>query len=131
MNRVWVHADYSPCNLMWDGRVLTPIDFAMVRAGTPLEDATYLIHRIEMQRIYRPWLRLPGAAIRQAILRGLGVRTADQSAAYQMLMLKHQICRLHTYSRRPAKSLKQSLHDRWVRTMLRRRLLQAVKNTLK
>ena len=129
VSQTWVHADYSPGNLMWDGRVLTPIDFAMVRAGTPLEDATYLIHRIEMQGIYRPWLRLPASAIGQAILRGLGAPTADQSAAYQMLMLKHQICRLHTYARRPAKSLKQSLHDRWVRMALRRRLLQAVKKT--
>ena len=103
----------------------------MARAGLPLDDATYLIHRIEMQRVYRPWLKLPVAAIRRAILRGLGVPNADQFADYQMLMIKHQICRLHTYVRRPASTFKQSIHDRWVRTMLRRRLLQAVKNTLK
>ena len=96
----------------------------------PLEDATYLIHRIEMHSIYRPWLRLPVAAIRRAILRGLGVSTADQSAAYQMLMLKHQICRLQTYVRRPASSFKQALHDRWVRSVLRRRLQQATKKSL-
>lgn len=130
LNHVWVHADYAPGNLMWDGRILTPIDFAMVRRGQPLEDATYLIHRIEMHSIYRPWLRLPVAAIRRAILRGLGVSTADQSAAYQMLMLKHQICRLHTYVRRPASSFKQALHDRWVRSVLRRRLQQATKKSL-
>lgn len=128
--KVWVHADYAPGNLMWDGRTLTPIDFAMVRSGQPLEDATYLIHRIEMHLVYRPWLRLPVAAIRRAILRGLGLPTADQSAAYQMLMLKHQICRLHTYVRRPASSFKQALHDRWVRTVLRRRLQQAAKESL-
>jgi len=127
---VWVHADYAPGNLMWDGRVLTPIDFAMVRQGRPLDDATYLIHRLEMQRIYRPWLRLPVKAIRQAILRGFGRPAADQSAAYQMLMIKHQICRLHTYVRRPARSLKQALHDRWVRCVLLRRLKQATKATL-
>jgi len=121
---VWVHADYAPGNLMWDGRVLTPIDFAMVRQGTPLDDATYLIHRLEMQKIYRPWLRLPVLAIRRAILRGLDRPTADQSAAYKMLMIKHQICRYHTYARRPAKSLKQALHDRWVRSVLLRRLQQ-------
>ena len=123
---VWVHADYAPGNLMWDARVLTPIDFAMVRAGTPLDDATYLIHRLEMHKIYRPWLRLPVAAIRRAILRGLGHPTAEQSAAYQMLMIKHKICRLHTYVRRPASSLKQSLHDRWVRAALRKQLQWAV-----
>ena len=129
IKQVWVHADYAPGNLMWDGRVLTPIDFAMVRAGTSLEDATYLIHRIEMHCVYRPWLRLPVKAIRRSILRGLGVPTADQSAPYQMLMLKHQICRLHTYVRRPAKNFKQALHDRWVRTVLRRRLHQATKKS--
>ncbi len=123
---VWVHADYAPGNLMWDARVLTPIDFAMVRLGTPLDDATYLIHRLEMHKIYRPWLRLPVAAIRRAILRGLGRPTAEQSAAYQMLMIKHKICRLHTYARRPPNSLKQSLHDRWVRAILRRQLQRAV-----
>lgn len=120
--QVWVHADYSPGNLMWDGRVLTPIDFAMVRSGDPLGDATYLIHRIEMHRVYRPWLRIPVASMRRAVLRGLGVPEADGSAAYQMLMIKHHICRLHTYVRRPPKSFKQSLHDRWVRSVLLRRL---------
>ena len=122
MPAVWVHADYAPGNLMWDGRVLTPIDFGMVRAGYPLEDATYLIHRIEMLRIYRPWSQIPIASIRRAVLRGLGVPTADQSAAYQMLMIKHHLCRLHTYVRRPPKNFKQSLHDRWVRAVLRKRL---------
>jgi len=127
--RVWVHADYAPGNLMWDGHMLTPIDFAMVRTGTPLDDATYLIHRLEMQKIYRPWLRLPVSAIRRAILRGLGRPAADQSAAYQMLMIKHQICRYHTYARRPAKNFKQALHDRWVRSVLLRQLQQITKAT--
>ena len=119
---VWVHADYAPGNLMWDGRILTPIDFAMVRTGAPLEDATYLIHRLEMHKVYRPWLRLPVRECRDAILRGLGRRNAQQSPAYQMLMMKHLICRLHTYVRRPPKSLKQSLHDRWVRKCIRQKL---------
>ncbi len=122
---VWVHADYAPGNLMWDGHVLTPIDFAMVRQGASLEDATYLIHRMEMQKIYRPWLRLPVSAIRRAVLRGLSRPTSDQSAAYQMLMIKHKICRLHTYVRRPANSFKQALHDRYVRLLLKRSLWQA------
>ena len=123
---VWAHADYSPGNLMWDGRVLTPIDFAMVRSGKPLDDATYLIHRIEMHRVYRPWLRLPVQAIRRAVLRGLGMPEAEQSPAYKMLMIKHQICRLHTYARRSAKNLKQSLHDRWVRAAIKKRLVQSL-----
>ncbi len=119
---VWVHADYAPGNLMWGDGVLTPIDFAMARAGRPLDDATYLIHRLEMHRIYRPWRQLPVGVYRRAILRGLGCEGAEHSPAYRVLMIKHLICRLHTYVRRPARSLKQALHDRYVRQVLRQRL---------
>ena len=125
---VWSHSDFSPGNLLWDGYKLTPIDFAMVSAGHPLADATYLIHRVELQRIYRPWLNLPVPSIRDAVLRGIGMPNAVTSAAYRLLMIKHHICRLHTYVRRPAKTVKQSWHDRWVRCMLRvklRRLCEA------
>lgn len=119
---VWVHADYAPGNLIWDGRVLTPIDFSMARVGNQLDDATYLIHRAEMHRVYRPWLRLPVDSIRRAVLRGLGKPNADRSPLYQTLMIKHRICRLHTYVRRPGHSLKQKLHDHYVRTVLKRQL---------
>ncbi|MDF1841525.1 MAG: phosphotransferase [Rubripirellula sp.] len=121
---VWVHSDFSPGNLLWDGHRLTPIDFAMVSGGHPLADATYLIHRAEMNRIYRPWLNLPVESIRNAVLSGIGMPDADQSPAYRLLMIKHHICRLHTYVRRPARNIKQAWHDRWVRTILRRKLGQ-------
>ena len=123
---VWVHADYSPGNLMWDGRTFTPIDFAMARAGGRLEDATYLIHRLEMAKIYRPWIKLPVVDCRRAILRGLGQSDAANSPQYKALMIKHLICRLHTYVRRPAKNYKQAIHDYWVRGVIRRKLLKAV-----
>lgn len=120
--RVWVHADYAPGNLMWGNGTLTPIDFAMARTGHQLDDASYLIHRLEMARVYRPWLKIPVSAFRQAILRGLGNERADQTSAYQSLATKHLICRLHTYLRRPAKNHVQAIHDRWVRMVLRRKL---------
>lgn len=126
--QVWVHADYAPGNLLWGGGVLTPIDFATARTGGPLEDATYLIHRLEMQRVYRPWLRLPTAAFAQAILRGLGRPQADKSPGYKALMIRHLVCRLHTYVRRPPCHLRQSVHDRWVRAVVRRRLLAAAES---
>lgn len=121
-HRVWVHADYAPGNLMWGNGILTPIDFAMARLGSPLDDASYLIHRLEMALVYRPWLRIPVNEYRSAILRGLGNRDAHLSTAYRSLRIKHYICRLHTYLRRPAKTAKQAVHDRWVRYVLRRRL---------
>ncbi len=126
---VWVHADFAPGNLMWDGRTLTPLDFAMVTSGNRLADVTYLIHRVEMQKVYRPWLNLPTGAIRTAVLRGFGDGAATHSPLYRMMMIKHLICRLHTYVRRPARGLKQSAHDRWVRTVVRQRIRAAARNT--
>lgn len=121
----WAHGDYAPGNIIWDGHTLTPIDFAMACAERPLHDVTYLIHRLEMQRIYRPWKRWPIAVWKRAILRGYGRPDAEASPMYQALMIKHLICRLHTYVRRPPKSLKQKLHDKWVRAVIRRRLIEA------
>ena len=121
--KVWVHADYAPGNLMWGDGVLTPIDFAMARAGHPLEDASYLIHRLEMAQVYRPWLGLPLSRFRSAILRGLGRENAETLRDYQTLKMKHLICRLHTYVRRPSRNLKQSLHDKWVRRVVRHQIV--------
>lgn len=124
LEEVWVHADFAPGNLLWDGEKLTPIDFAMAHGGRRLEDVVYLIHRLEMQAIYRPWIRWPVQNWRRAILGGYGHSDAHRSPMYQALMIKNLICRIHTYVRRPARSQKQAVHDRWVRYVLRRRLKQ-------
>lgn len=124
--KVLVHADFAPGNLMWGNGILTPIDFAMVQAGGPLDDATYLIHRLEMHCVYRPWRRLPVSLFRQAILRGLGRPDAAESPAYHLAMIRHLICRLHTYVRRPSRDFRQSVHDRWVRRVVRWRLQHAM-----
>jgi len=119
---VWSHADYAPGNIIWDGHTLTPIDFAMAHADRPLLDVTYFIHRLEMQRVYRPWKRWPVEVWTRAFLRGYGRPDAEQSPMYQALMIRHLICRLHTYVRRPPRDWKQRLHDKWVRRVLRNRL---------
>ncbi len=119
---VWVHADYAPGNILWDGTTATPIDFAMARAGRRLDDVTYFIHRLEMQQVYRPWRAWPLSSWREAFLKGYGQPDANQSPLYQALMIKNLVCRLHTYVRRPAKNMKQALHDRWVRRVLRQKL---------
>ncbi|MEE2936846.1 MAG: phosphotransferase [Planctomycetota bacterium] len=119
---VWTHSDFAPGNLMWGNGILTPIDFAMAGAGNPLADAAYLIHRTEMARVYRPWIRLPVAAVARAIFRGLGQPEAEQSATYELLTLKNLICRLHTYVRRSPRNRIQAIHDRWVRGVVRSRL---------
>ncbi|MCO8122497.1 aminoglycoside phosphotransferase family protein [Stieleria sp. TO1_6] len=121
---VWVHADFAPGNIMWDGETVTGIDFAMARSGRPLDDATYFIHRLEMQEVYRPWRSFPVQQWRSGFLREYGRPDAADSAMYQLLMAKHLVCRLHTYVRRPATSHKQAIHDVWVRQVLRRKLKQ-------
>ena len=119
---VWSHGDYSPGNVIWDGRTLTPIDFAMSHPDFPLTDVTYFIHRLEMLAVYFPWRRWPLAAWRKAVLRGYGRPDADQSPMYRALMIRHLCCRLKTYVRRRPVRRKERLHNRWVRWQVRRRL---------
>ena len=123
-HRVWAHADFAPGNIIWNGTKLTVIDLAMAHADRPLLDVTYFIHRLEMLRVYRPWKRWPIEFWKRAFLRGYGRPDAESSPMYRALMIRHLICRLHTYVRRPPRDLKQKLHDKWVRAVLRRKLLR-------
>lgn len=120
--KVWAHGDYGPGNVLWDGHTLTAIDFAMACSEAPLLDVTYFIHRMEMLAVYFPWRRWPLELWRRAFLRGYGRPDAEQSAMYRALMIRHTICRLQTYVRRPPNSLKQRLHNKWVRGCIRRSL---------
>ena len=122
--RVWCHHDYAPGNVLWDGTTLTGIDFAMAGLDVPLVDATYFIHRLEMLPIYRPWKRWPIAAWKRAFLRGYGRPDAEASPMYEALMIRHLLCRLQTYVRRPPENLKQRLHNKWVRRCVREKLLR-------
>ena len=123
---VWSHGDYAPGNLIWDGRMLTVIDFATARSMFPLLDVTHFVHRLEMLRVYRPWEAWPPLAVwRRAFLRGYGRPDAEASPMWQALMIRHLLCRLTTYALRPPRDAKQALHDRYVRWWLRRRLCRA------
>ena len=119
---VWSHGDYALGNIIWDGRTLTPIDFGMAQGDFPLADVTYLIHRLEMQQIYRPWKHWRVGIWKRALLRGYGRDAAEMSPMYRALMIRHQICRMLTYVRRPPRDIKQRLHDCWVRGTLRYKL---------
>jgi hypothetical protein len=105
--------------------MLTAIDFATAHSMFPLLDVTYFVHRLEMQRVYRPWKAWPIAAWRRAFLRGYGRPDADRSPMWQALMIRHLLCRLTTYVLRPPRNAKQAMHDRYVRWWLRRRLSRA------
>ncbi|MFH1922686.1 MAG: phosphotransferase, partial [Planctomycetota bacterium] len=121
--RVWSHHDYGPGNVMWDGTTLTAIDFAMASLDVPLVDVTYFIHRLEMMPIYFPWKRWPVAVWKRAFLRGYGRPDAEASPMYRALMIRHLLCRLQTYVRRPPENLKQRIHNAWVRRCVRAKLI--------
>ncbi len=123
---VWSHGDYAPHNIMWDGRTLTPIDFTMANLASPLVDVTYFIHRLEMLPIYFPWRRWPIATWTAAFLRGYGRPDAASSPMYTALMIRHLICRLLTYVKRPAPDFARRTHAKWVRLNIRRRLMALV-----
>ena len=121
--QVWSHHDYAPGNILWDGITLTGIDFAMASLDVPLVDVTYFIHRLQMLPIYFPWRRWPVAVWKRAFLRGYGRPDAEQSPMYEALMIRHLLCRLQTYVRRPPRNLKQRVHNAWVRRCVRAELL--------
>jgi len=125
----WAHGDYGPGNVLWDGKILTAIDFATAELNVPLLDVTYFIHRMEMLKIYFPWKRWPLELWQRAFLRGYGRPDAEESPMYRALMMRHLLCRLQTYIRRPPKNLKQRIHNKWVRECVRRKLMQLVKKT--
>jgi len=129
LRKVWCHCDYAPGNLIWDGRVLTPIDFAMCRLELPLVDLTYLIHRLEMLPIQFPWRRWPLALWRKACLRGYGVADAEQLPIYEALMVRHLLCRVQTYVRRKPENIKQRLHNPWVRGRALAKLTRLLERT--
>ena len=124
----WTHGDYSPGNVFWDGSTLTPLDFAMAKLDLPLVDVTYLIHRLEMLRVYFPWKRWPMAAWKRAILRGYGRPDAERSPMYQAMMIRHLHCRLKTYVRRRPLKLRQRIHNAWTRQRVRAKLLRLVED---
>ena len=123
---VWSHGDYAPNNMIWDGQVLTPIDFAMANLDRPLKDVSYFIHRLEMMPVYVPWRRWPTSRWTQAFLNGYGRPDAQRSPIYHALAIRHLLCRLQTYVERPPRNARQRAHNVWVRHQVRRRLLEQV-----
>jgi len=112
---VWTHGDYGLGNLIWDGHSLTPIDFSMAHADHPLVDVTYFIHRMEMQRIYRPWRTWPVDRWKHAFLRGYGRSCAEDSPMYRVCMVRHLLCRLLKFIDQQPRHQIKALHNRWIR----------------
>jgi Phosphotransferase enzyme family len=113
--RTWCHGDYAAFNVLWDGKTLTGIDFAMSRLDYAFSDATYFIHRLEMLPVQFSWRRWPVAAWSNAFLRGYGRPAAAAEPMYRAQMLKHLLNRLTSLVKRPGNTWKARLHSAWLR----------------
>jgi Ser/Thr protein kinase RdoA (MazF antagonist) len=120
------HGDFHAGNMIWDGAKLTVIDFGMVSLKPPLADAASFLHRLELMRVYRPWKRWPLALWKRAFLRGYGRRDAERSPAFMAQMIRLWVCRLHSFVARPTPTIKDRVHNAWVRRCARDRLMAAV-----
>ncbi len=124
--RVWGHGDYQPGNILWDGRKLTAIDFGMASLRMPLSDVTAFLHRLEMLRVYSPWKHWPVECWQHVFLWGYGRPMAARSPLFKALMIRHWLCRLQSFVRRPTPTLKDRLHNAWIRRCARQRLAAAI-----
>jgi aminoglycoside phosphotransferase (APT) family kinase protein len=125
---VLCHNDFSPANIISDGHCVTPIDFQMAAPGNPLLDVTYFLHRLELARLFRPWLIRPWNQWRRSLIRGYGRVDLEESPLYRLLQIRLLILRLLTYTKRKPANLKQALHNRWVLAAIRYKLLREIKS---
>jgi Phosphotransferase enzyme family len=118
------HNDYSPGNIISDGYSVTPIDFQMTAWGTPLQDVAYFLHRLEMTRLFRPWLIRPWKRWRHSFVRGYGHNDLERTPLYEALTIRLLVLRLLTYSvAKPVNKL-QAVHNQWVLAAVRHKLLK-------
>ena len=127
LRKVWCHGDYGPFNLIWNGRVLTPIDFATCQLNNSLLDISCLIHRLEMLPIQFPWKRWPIGLWKGAVLRGYGLPNVEELPIYRVLQVRYLICRLLSLVTNTPNSFRQRVHNAWVRHHVVARLTEIVK----
>ncbi len=125
---VMCHHDYSPGNIVTDGYHVTPIDYQMTAPGSPLLDVAYFLHRVEMTRLYRPWLRRPWKQWRNAFIAGYGRADLTETPLYKSLLIRLYVLRLLTYARPKNPSIKETLHCKWLMAAIRHKLLRELKS---
>jgi hypothetical protein len=120
------HCDYCAANMIWDGEILTPIDFEMCRLDYPLVDVTYFIHRMEMLNVQFPWLLLPIDLLTRAALDGLGRPDVVQTPMYRLMMARHWTNRLSSLVSKKSERLRGRVHNAWIRRTVLGRLQQTL-----
>ena len=84
---VTVHADLSPSNIMVSGSRVVVLDFAMARAGHPLQDVARLFTQLDLLAMKPQFRRSVIEPLQQALLRGFdpGLRVTDPAFRLQVL----------------------------------------------
>ena len=119
---VWCHEDYGPYNVMWDGRVLTPIDFDTCRPDLVLVDVANMNHWIDMLPIQCPWRRWPIIQWKRAYLRGYGLSDAERVPIYSALKARCLLARLKKSIEYPGTTKLRWVHNLWCRHFIHAKL---------
>ena len=84
---VTVHADLSPSNIMVCDQRVVVLDFAMARAGHPLQDVARLFTQLELLALKPQFRRAAVRPLQLAMLRGFdpGLRADDPAFRLQVL----------------------------------------------
>jgi hypothetical protein len=104
-----VHADFSPSNVLVDGRQVTVLDFTMYRLGSIYHDVTYF-HRYLENFLLKPTFRPESiAALQKAFLQGYGGEIHSDTPIFRIFKIRHVVCHLVGLTR----STDKALHKRW------------------
>lgn len=85
------HGDYSPSNMLYDGRRLSVLDFTMVREAPRLLDMTRFAHQIGMLALKPHYRRSTLRALTSAFLDGYADPTLAASPLVVVFLLRHSL----------------------------------------
>jgi len=88
---VTVHADLSPSNIMVCDQRVVVLDFAMARAGHPLQDVARLFTQLELLALKPQFRRAAVRPLQLALLRGFDAGLSAGDPAFRLQVLAQRI----------------------------------------
>ncbi|MBI1923529.1 phosphotransferase [Candidatus Poribacteria bacterium] len=120
---VEVHGDYSPGNVMTDGKKLIIIDLANAGQGSIYHDLSRFYHQLDMylfKPIFRPRVI---RRLQRALLDGYNPKLEIQNPLFELMLVQHTLCHLMGIGR-----LEQlPAHERWYNRRIIRRHIRWLK----
>lgn len=95
---VMVHADLSPSNIMVCGDRVVVLDFAMARAGHPLQDAARLFTQLDLLTVKPQFRRAVIRPLQHALLRGFDPALRLDDPAFRLQVLAQRVNHLGSLS---------------------------------